>query len=277
VRVTVVIITTRDRGDDLRRTLDRLAALPERPPVVVVDNGSPGGPPELPGVRVVGLDEDCGAAGRTAGVLAAETPYVAFCDDDSWWEPGSLARAADLLDAHPDVGLLAATVVLPGGRPDPTCEAMARSPLPRRPGLPGPRVLGFIACGAVVRRDAYLAAGGFHPRWEVGGEEQSLAADLADRGWDLVHVPELVAHHHPSGTRDRPGRRAVETRNDLWFAWLRRPAGTALRATFSELARAGHDPHRWAGVLRAAAGAPAVLRDRRPAGPRVEADLRLLG
>jgi len=276
VRVTVVIIT-RDRSDDLRRTLDRLAALPERPEVIVVDNGSSPGASDLPGLRVIALDEDCGAAGRTAGVLAASTPYIAFCDDDSWWEPGALDQAADLLDAHPDVGLLAATVVLPDGRPDPTCEAMAASPLPRRAGLPGPRVLGFIACGAVVRRDAYLAAGGFHPRWGVGGEEQPLAASLADCGWELVHVPSLIAHHHPSGTRDRSARRAVETRNDLWFAWLRRPALSAVRATFSELARAGVDRHRWAGVLQAAAGARGILRDRRPVGPRVEAELRALG
>jgi GT2 family glycosyltransferase len=276
VRVTVVIIT-RDREDDLRRTLARLAALPERPPVVVVDNGSAAGAPAAPGAEVIALEEDCGAAARTAGVLAARTPYIAFCDDDSWWAPGALERAADLLDGHPDVGLLAATVLLRDGRPDPTCEAMARSPLPRRPGLPGPRVLGFIACGAVVRRDAYLATGGFHPRWDVGGEEQPLAADLADAGWELVHVPELIAHHHPSGTRDRPARRSVETRNDLWFAWLRRPPASALRATVAQLARAGRDRHRWAGVLRAAAGAPAVLRDRRRVGPRVEAELRILG
>ncbi|MGW3465329.1 glycosyltransferase family 2 protein, partial [Streptomyces olivaceoviridis] len=36
-RVTVAVIT-RDRSASLVRTLDVLAALPERPPVVVVDN-----------------------------------------------------------------------------------------------------------------------------------------------------------------------------------------------------------------------------------------------
>src|SRR3712207_8738424 len=39
---------------------------------------------------------------------------------------------------------------------DPTCVAMARSPLDVGTSLPGPAVLGFVACGAVVRRDAYL-------------------------------------------------------------------------------------------------------------------------
>ena len=38
-RATVAMIT-RDRCRSMLRTLDRLAALPERPPVAVVDNGS---------------------------------------------------------------------------------------------------------------------------------------------------------------------------------------------------------------------------------------------
>jgi GT2 family glycosyltransferase len=276
-----VVIATRDRRDELLRTLALLAALPERPPVIVVDNGSRDGTPAAvarahPGVPVLELGADRGAAARTAGVLAAATPYVAFCDDDSWWAAGALEDAGALLDAHPGVALLAGRVLLPDGRADPTCAAMAASPLAPAPGLPGPRVLGFIACGAVLRRDAYLSAGGFHPRWGVGGEEMPLAAALADRGWDLVHVPELIAHHHPSGLRDTGRRRTVATRNDLWSAWTLRPAGDALRATARELAGAARDPRRLAGVLAAARALPWALRRREPVGPRVAAELALL-
>src|ERR671926_384668 len=106
-----VVIATRDRRDDLLRTLARLAALPEAPPVVLVDNGSRDATPDAvrerhPDVRVIALDGEHGAAARTVGVVAAEGPYVAFCDDDSWWEPGALERAAALLDRHPSVALL---------------------------------------------------------------------------------------------------------------------------------------------------------------------------
>jgi GT2 family glycosyltransferase len=279
-RVTVVVVT-RDRRTDLLHTLDRLAALPERPPVIVVDNGSCDGSPAAvarahPAVRRIGLAGDRGAAARTAAVVAASTPYVAFCDDDSWWAPGALARAEELLDAHPGVALLAARVLLPGGRPDPTCDAMAASPLPAGAGLPGPRVLGFIACGAVVRRDAYLAVGGFPPGRGVGGEELPLATALADRGWDLVYAADLVAHHHPSRHRDPAARRAIATRNDLWSAWTRRPAGAALRLTAGELARATRDRHRLAGAAAAARRLPTALRERRPLAPRVAAELALL-
>ena len=50
-RVTVVIIT-RERHAELARTLERLRALPERPPIVVVDHGD--GPAEpIPGARLL--------------------------------------------------------------------------------------------------------------------------------------------------------------------------------------------------------------------------------
>ena len=44
-RVTVVI-ATRNRRDELLRTLGRLTALPEQPPVIMVDNGSSDGSAE---------------------------------------------------------------------------------------------------------------------------------------------------------------------------------------------------------------------------------------
>ena len=280
-RVAVVVIT-RDRADELLRALGRLTALPERPQVVVVDQGSRDGTAgrvreRFPGVRLIALADNRGAAGRTLGVRAVDAPYVAFADDDSWWEPGALARAEALLDAHPSLALVAGRILLgPERRLERACAQMAASPLPPEPGVPGPRVLGFVACGAIVRRSAFLAAGGFHERAGVGGEEELLAAELAARGWQLVYRDDVIAHHHPSPVRDRARRRALLTRNRLWFAWLRRRRGAALRITLAEAADAARDPAARAGVVRALAGARWVLAARRPVPAWLEADLRLL-
>ena len=35
-----------------------------------------------------------GAVGRDLAMNHVRTPYVAFCDDDSWWEPGRPAGSA---------------------------------------------------------------------------------------------------------------------------------------------------------------------------------------
>jgi len=277
-----VVIATRNRGPELVGTLARLRALPERPPVVVVDNGSTDGTAELvrvghPEVRVVGLRRNRGGAARTVGARLVDSPYVAFSDDDSWWAPGALGRAAELLDRHPRLAVLAARVLVgPDQRHDPVCDEMARSPLGRAADLPGPSVLGFIACGAVVRRSAFLEVGGFHARLGVGGEEELLSVDLAARGWGLAYVDEVVAHHHPSPSRDPSGRRRVQVRNALWSAWLRRPLGGAARQTAHLAALALHQPGASSGLLLAMLGLPWVLRERRPVSHELEAALRTL-
>lgn len=167
------------------------------------------------------------AAGRPfcsdARGAGARDAAVAFSDDDSWWDPGALSAAAALFGAHERLGLIAARVLVhPGAWLDPTSAAMAHSPLAQASDLPGRRVLGFVACGALVRRDALLDAGGFRDRLGFGGEEALLCLDLAAAGWGLSHVPEVVAHHAPETRGERPERAAREARNAVWTAWLRR-------------------------------------------------------
>jgi N-acetylglucosaminyl-diphospho-decaprenol L-rhamnosyltransferase len=263
-RVTpTVVIATRDRRERLLATLDRLEALDEKPPIVVVDDGSSDGTAEAVARRGVNVIRNDGGSARTRGIEAAATPLVAFTDDDSWWEPGALTLAAAHFAAHPRLALLAARIIVePEGRLDPTCAQMRDSPLP---GSAGPGVLGFVACGAVARKDAVLAAGGFDPRFGVGGEEEVLALDLAAAGWELAYAEDVVAHHEPD-RRPRPQRSTRELRNRLWSAWLRRPLPRALKLTLTH-AR---------GIPAAARGLPWVLRERRPLPPHVERRLRLL-
>ena len=242
-----VVIATRDRSARLAVTLRHLLALPERPPVVVADNASTDDTRTLlardfPQVRVLALPSNRGAVARTHGVRALHTPYVAFCDDDSWWAPGALAAAARHFDEHPRLGLLAArTLVGPDEREDPIDEVLAHSPLGHVSDLPGTQILGFLACAAVVRRTAYLDAGGFHPLLFFGAEETLLAYDLAARGWGVTHCPDVIAHHHPA-PGPRTGRSARVRRNEALTAWLRRPLPCALARTGALAADARHDP-----------------------------------
>ena len=277
-----IVVATRDRRASLLRTLDRLCDLPERPPVVVVDNGSRDGTADAvrarhPDVEMVEAGRNLGGAARTLGARRSQTPFVAFADDDSWWAPGSLRRAAALLHDHPQLAVVAARVLVGDEeREDPTSAAMFASPLTADPGLPGHAVLGFLACGAVVRRAAFLDADGFHPRLGVGGEEQLLALDLARAGWSLAYVPDVVAYHHPAPARNVHRRRAVELRNALWVAWLRRPLRRALAASVELLQRAAGDEAAREAVRAALAGLPWALAARRPLPAWLEQDVRTL-
>lgn len=279
---TTVVIITRNRRASLLRTLDRLAELPERPPIVVVDNGSEDGTAAAvrahpAGARLLSPGRNTGALGRTLAVRQARTPYVAFSDDDSWWAPGALRTAERLLDDHPQLGLVAArTLVGPHEAEDPLNAVLADSPLPTTDRTPGRPVLGFLACAAVARRRAYLDVGGYHPLLFFGGEEALLAYDLRAAGWDVAYAPSLVAHHHPDDD-GRPGRSPRLRRNAVLTAWLRRPLRVALRDTAALAAAvARREPGASEALLGTLARLPSALTRRRALPTDVEHAIGLL-
>ena len=273
-RVTVVV-ATRNRREELVAHLGR-----HEGPVIVVDNASTDGSVEAvraahPRVRVVPLTRNVGAVARTVGARLASTPYVAFADDDSWWAPGALARAAAVFDAHPRLGLVAGSIAVgPEQRPDPLNAVLAASPLGIPPGCPGPALLGFVGCGAVVRRSAFLEAGGFDDVVRFPGEEERVALDLFDAGWRLSYVPEIRAHHHPSQHREPDGRRQAElVRSRLLTALMRRPWRVVAHELLAAL-RGGRTGRR--GLLAAVPRVPSALRARRRVSPATEAALAVL-
>ena len=276
-----VVIATRNRRVGLCATLERLSALPEQPDIIVVDNASTDGTPaavrrRFPHVELVALRRNRGASARNVGVRRARTRYVALSDDDSWWEPGMLTRAVTLLDTTPRVGLVTgATLVGPMDTPDPLNAVLAASPL-SRDGLPGPRVLGFLGCAAVTRREAYLASGGYFWLLFIGGEEELLAYDLTARRWPIVYCADIVVHHWPSPIRDASRRRRQELCNRVLVAWLRRPLPCAARATARLARAAARDRLARRALAETALRLPVALLRRRPLPAHVEADIRRL-
>lgn len=270
-----VVVASRNRRDDLLASLPRHEA-----PVVLVDNASTddtlaavgGAHPE---VTLLPLERNEGAHGRTLGAARARTPFLAFADDDSWWAPGDLARAVAVLRAHPRLALINARILVgPEERLDPVCAEMAASPLGTAPDLPGPSLLGFVACAAIVRTEAFEAVGGFDPVVRFPGEEERLALDLAAAGWGLAYVDEVTVHHHPSPRREAPGRRQSGLwRSRLLTALMRLPAGS-VAGVVARAVRAGRPGVE--GLVRAVPDVPAALRRRRPVPADVLAQLRVL-
>ena len=278
---TSVVIATFNRCDELLHTIEELRALPELPPIVVVDNASTDGTTDAvralhPEVTVVRLDRARGSSARNAGVAQVTTPYVAFADDDSWWAPGALAAAADLFDRFPRLGLVAAKVLVgPERRVDPVSAEMAESPILPSSDVPGLPVIGFLAGAAVVRKDAFEEAGGFNARARFGGEESLLAVDLLDAGWRVVYVDELIAFHHPSDSREPDRHRTVDLHNELLRAWLRLPTAHALRWTRRVLAGAEWG-QRWRLLPAMACSLATIVRGRRVAASSVLRQLALV-
>ncbi|WP_406816690.1 glycosyltransferase family 2 protein [Mycobacterium sp. M23085] len=283
---TSFVIATRDRSEELCATLGRLLETFDCP-IVVIDNASDDDSVAAvnrvanrsPGrVTVIGLRRNAGAVARNVGVARCNTPYVAFCDDDSWWAPAAISLAEKTFDEFPTVALLAArTVILPQNRDDPFVAELAESPLGRDPKLPGPSILGFQACAALVRKSAFEGVGGFSPILHFRGEETLLACDLAAGGWDLCFCPGLVAYHQPSLIRSpSQAQHARVLRNALLTACLRRPVDRCAGAAAALAAAAVHDAAHAKALLEAVAALPAVLRERRRLPDAVERSLRTL-
>ncbi len=277
-RVSVVMITY-NRRPEVLRALERALALPERPAVYVVDNGSTDGTAEAirerfgtdPRLTLIVSRQNLGAVGRNVAVDLVPTEFVAFCDDDTWWEPGAIQAAVEALAAHSRLGVVTARILVePGAREDPINAELLHSPVRGPDWLPGPALGSFLAGASVMRTEAFRQVGGFSPRLWLGGEEELMAADLASAGWELCHLPHVVVHHQASKARDPHLRRRHGLRNTLWFTWLRRPLPAALRRTWQVLSTAPRDRVTAAAVGDALRGTGWVMRERRVLPDRVE-------
>ncbi|HEX6235189.1 MAG TPA: glycosyltransferase [Jiangellaceae bacterium] len=269
-----VVVATRNRRAGLLRTLGRHEA-----PVIVVDNGSSDGTQEavrtLPNVTLVEMDTNLGAYARTIGARRAGTPYVAFADDDSWWAPGALERAARIMREHPRLAVLAAQVrVMPRDELDPLCQLLGDSPLGRAPDLPGPSVLGFMACAAVVHRGAFLTVGGFDDVVRFPGEEERVALDLAAAGMGLAYVDEVVAYHEPSPSRHSAGERKTAVMRSRVLTTMLRRSWPVVIGQLATAVRSG--PEDRAGVRAAVPQLWPALRRRSVVPAAVEAQLEML-
>lgn len=271
--VTVVVLT-HNRVEQVLETLEKLLALPDCPNVVLVDNASTDGTTQrvsqhYPSVRVVASKTNLGAAGRNLGVACVATEYVAFCDDDMWWQANSLSRAVSILDGSPQVAVLGARVVVGEDEAlDSTCALMKASPLGAR-GLPGPALIGFLAGASVFRTDVFRRVGGYEPKLFIGGEEELVALDVLASGLAIVYADDLVVHHHPSTLRDSALRRRLLARNAAWIAWLRLPIGEAWRATLRALVLMRREGTLLRGAATMFAALPWALARRRVIPPSV--------
>lgn len=184
--------------------------------VLVVGNGwEPIGLPD--GVRSVALPTNVGVPeGRNLGARAVRGDIVLFIDDDAYLpEPTVLTRLADVLDAHPEAGLVQPRAVDPTGLPSP------RRWVPRlRVGDPthGGVVGGVWEGVFAIRRQAFDDAGGWPGEFFYAHEGVELVWRLYDAGWVARYAPEIVVNHPAtSPTRHAPYYR-MNARNRVWVA-----------------------------------------------------------
>jgi GT2 family glycosyltransferase len=238
VPVSAVLLSF-NRPRQVMRVLDELAAIPEVDEVLVVDSSSDE-TPDLVRARGAGVrllqPGDLGAAGRNHGAAAARNELVLMVDDDSYPEPGAVPRLVAAFDANPRLGVAGGLVrdVEEDGSigQDTGLGSFDWWLRAGRAGAPAEGIEAFFFAegGCMVRRDAFVAAGGFYEPYFFTLSEIDATLRLAADGWETRYFPDAVFNHlRPVANKDpSPNVMRLRTRNDLWHFWLRYPPAMAV-------------------------------------------------
>lgn len=213
-----IVIISYNRWEALRGTLARIASLSELhgASVVVVDNASGDGSPagverEFPQVHLIRLEENIGVGAFNVGVEAATGELVLVLDDDAWPDVGAVEQAVALLARRADIAAVALHPRHPStSRSEWRAADAAAQDEDRWP---------IMGCGNLVRREAWLDAGGYEPGFFLYRNDVDLALKLLGAGWGVCFNPAwTVWHDSPAATRKSPRWHRLATRNWIWLA-----------------------------------------------------------
>jgi N-acetylglucosaminyl-diphospho-decaprenol L-rhamnosyltransferase len=239
------VIVAYNSGEFLRRCLAAVGS--GHGEVVVVDNASPAGAPEIPGeefpnVRLIERSRNDGfGTAANAGVAASSGRWVLLLNPDAWPIDDGIERLLEFAESRP--GLAAAGPLLfdPQGQPQRSTIRPPLGPAPLALWMAFPRALtrayavwrhatsvmrlnrvrpAEFLQGAVmlVRRDAFHQVGGFDESFFMFGEDADLCVRLRDAGWGVELCP-IASFGHVGGGSTKSDSEQMQL--ELLRSWLR--------------------------------------------------------
>ena len=180
-----VVVPHRNRPEILRESLDRLRSCwPDAvAEILVVDDASdedlvPSAESLGALVRVLRQGRQIGpAACRNQGARVASNELLLFLDDDSWPVSGDWKTVARRFAERGELAAVGLRVLL-GSR----CES-------------GGAFNAFVACGAIVRREALLQVGGFPESFGFYAEEYAVCYAFLEAGYEVRMWSEPAVFH----------------------------------------------------------------------------------
>jgi glycosyltransferase involved in cell wall biosynthesis len=212
-----IVVTTKDRRDELAELLPTALAQRARPQVLIIDDGSSDGTADMvrarfPGVRLDRCDRSLGLiAQRNRAAELVETPLIVSVDDDALLPSPEIVGQVLADFDHPRVAAVAMPYV-----------DVRRGPEVRQaaPDTTGRWVTDtFIGTAHAIRRDVFLRAGGYRADLERGVEEPELCLRLLDAGYVVRLGRSDVLHHLESPKRATARNVRLISRNTLRQAW----------------------------------------------------------
>lgn len=223
VSEATILIATRDRKDELRRALESALRQEGAPEILVMDDGSTDGTDEMvreefPGVRLVRSGRSRGqCVQRNIGTALARGRVVIGIDDDACFASPATVRQT-VADFEADrVGIVA----IPFQDHRAVGSWLEQAPPDRDRCWVAST---FVAAAYAVRREEFLACGGFRESLFRAGEEGDLSLRMLAAGLVTRLGTADPLEHHESPQRVRADILRLEARNEVLLAWFLVPS-----------------------------------------------------
>ena len=236
--IVSIIITTKDRKNELARALRSAIGQTIRSEIIVLDDGSIDGTSEMirslfPSVRLITSATSIGlVAQRNRGALLSCGEVIISIDDDAEFADCRVVEGA--LSQFSDCRV--AAVAIPFIEPHKGPEEFQRAPNAESTWITDT----FRGTSYAVRRDVFLDLGGFREEIIHQGEERDFCIRLLEQGFVVRLGSGSRVVHYEKPKRDWRRMDFYGRRNDILFAWWNVPAlylpihllGTTLRGLF---------------------------------------------
>ncbi len=239
-----VVVTNYQTWDLTRRCVEAVARLGGAGDVVVVDDASPAPPPPAVAAHarvLVNAANQGLCRSLNRGIRECATDVVVLFDSDAYPLVEFAAPLRAAFAADPRLAVVGFATVGAGGRPTgswedepgvlgfvlgPRLDALRRRLRPRRS---PPDRLSVFTCAMAVRRDAFLAIGGFDEAFDWLDLDHDLSMRLRRAGYRLAVRSDLVAFHEGGGAPQATGERVLRAYKNRWrllrkHGKIRRPA-----------------------------------------------------
>jgi len=212
-----VVITTRNRRDDLLKAIASALAQTTRPEVLVIDDGSTDDTStvvgrEYPSVRLHRSEKSLGlVVQRNRAAKLATNPIIFSLDDDAVFSTPRIVEDTLRGFGHPRVG----AVAIPYVDVNQSATVYQQAPEPR--GVYA--AYDFKGTAHAVRRDIFLALGGYREILVHQSEEEDYCVRMLNAGWITRLGNADPIHHFESPRRSWSRMDFYGARNKILYAW----------------------------------------------------------